>query len=212
MTAAGFLPFKMAKRRVAIAGKVVDGRSTRPVAGGVATITSGPAAFLHLVAVAEKQAGSAWAALAVRPDRAVTAADGCFAFAELPDGSYTVAVAGPPELRYGAAQQSFTVQRDGSGNIAVAIKLIPLPPTGVRGTVKGQDTSAALSLARVRVEGSGEVGYCDASGAFFVSGVQSGARRLSIGASGYRRGTAAAQIVEGEIVDVGTITLQPAGA
>jgi hypothetical protein len=207
-----FLPLQPARHRVAIAGKVVDARSSRPIAGAVAVIASGPAAFQRWLAIREKQSGARWSDVAARPDRAVTADDGCFCFIDLPDGLYTIAFSGPPELRHGTAQQDFVVQRDSQGDIAVSIEQIALPPTGARGVVKALDTSEPLSLARVRVEGSEEAAYSDASGLFVVSGVQPGARRLSISASGYHRGVAAAQITTGEIIDVGTILLQPAGA
>lgn len=212
MTQTGFLPLKMSKRRAAVAGKVVDAVSARPVAGATAAITAGPAAFQRLVAIAETRAGPTWAGLPVRADRAVSATDGCFCFAELPDGDYTVSVSGPAGVYYGVAQQTFHVQQNSAGDIAVVIKVISLPPTGVHGLVKGQDTGLALSLARVRVAGSDDLAFCDAAGAFFVGGLQPGARTVSVGASGYRRSAVTATLVTGQIVDLGTITLQPQGA
>lgn len=203
--AGGFLQITPAKQRAALAGKVVDALTSRPIAGAAAVITAGPAAFQRLVALRQAQGGAA-------PERAASAADGCFAFIALPDGAYTVAISGPAGLHYGAVTQAFSVQRDAAGEIAVTIKVISLPPSGARGTVKAQESATLLPLARVRVEGSGEVAYCDANGVFIVAGLQPGARRLTIGASGYKRGSAAAQIALGQIADLGTITLQPAGA
>jgi len=190
----GPLPLHLSKRRVAVAGKVLDAVSARPIGDAAAVITSGPAA------------------LPARTDRAVTAADGCFCFLDLPDGAYTVSVAGPPGRYYRASEQSFIVQRDAGGNIAVTITPIALSPTGVRGKVQGQGAPAPLSLARVRVEGGDDLGHCDAAGLFYIAGVQPGARRLSVSASGYHRGTVPVEITAGAIVDVGVITLQPAGA
>ncbi|WP_437275925.1 carboxypeptidase regulatory-like domain-containing protein [Sorangium sp. So ce375] len=208
----GFLRIKPAVHRVAIAGKVIDALTSQPIAGAIASITASPGAFQRALAIHAQQRRAREDDATARPDRAVAAADGCFCFADLPDGAYTVSIAAPAGLRYGVVARAFTVKRDAEGNIAASIVAIPLPPTGARGLVKASDTSLPLPLARVRVEGGAETAYCDAAGRFVVSGVQEGARRLSISASGYRRDAIAAQISPGQIVDVGIILLQPAGA
>lgn len=208
----GLIHVELPKHQVAIAGKVVDAQNSQPIQGARVEIVSGPEAFQRLLSIREKQSGAGWEKLTTRVDRTESAADGCFRFIDLPDGAYTVSVTGPPGLYYGAAQKPYTVQRNAEGEIAAAIVPIALPPTGARGTVQAQETSAPLSLARVRVEGGDEVAYCDKNGLFLLSKVQPGARRLSISASGYQRTVATAQITTGTIIDLGTINLQPAQA
>jgi hypothetical protein len=186
-----FIQVPLKTRRLAFAGKVVDAVTAQPIAGVVATLST-------------------------RPDRAISGADGCFAFLDLPDGDYEVSLALPRgSARYGSALHKFLVPRDPAAD---PIHLIHLPPTGAQGRVVARGSSTPLRLprplplARVRVEGSGELAYCDEQGRFYLSGVEAGDRRLSAGAAGYRRVTVPAQINVGSVVDLGTITLDPATA
>jgi len=188
--------------RAAIAGKVVDGLDTqRALAGVVVTITAMPPAFQAIVS----------ARSATRPERTITAADGIFCFADLPDGAYTLSFA-LPGGRYGGAKCDVTVARDAKGDIARAVQVVALPPTGVRGQVQGRvpgGSPTSLSLARVQVRGSGERAYGDADGRFTLTGIEAGARVLSLGASGFQPATATANVVEGAIVEIASVVLEP---
>jgi hypothetical protein len=214
MAQAGLINLSLTSHRLAIAGKVIDAETSRSIEGATVAITSGPDAFNKRLAIAEMKAGSAWSSLATRLDRVVTAHDGCFRFANLPDGTYTLTITAPVARYYGTVEQEFVVTLDVDGKIVPQIQAIELPPTGVRGTVNVTDGSSsetlARSLARVRVEGSGEVAYSDEQGAFYVGGVQPGSRRLAFSASGFELFTQDVEISGlGEIVDIGTITLEP---
>lgn len=211
-----FLTFKPSAHRAAIAGKVSDALSKRPVAGALASITEGPPAYgrwlaLQAAQAPQKSSNARAAAAAQRPDQARTAADGCFCFVDLPDGDYTVSIGG---AGYGTSEIRPSVKRDLHGSIPLQIAAILLPPTGVRGAVIAGDTAAALPLARVRAEGSRQLSYCDAGGAFYLGGadLEHGARRLVISAAGYSAATVTAQIVAGQVFDLGTITLNSAEA
>ena len=114
----GFLRIKPAVHRVAIAGKVIDALNSQPIAGAIASITASPGAFQRALAIHAQQRRAREDDASARPDRAVAAADGCFCFADLPDGAYTVSIAAPAGLRYGVVARAFTVKRDAEGNIA----------------------------------------------------------------------------------------------
>lgn len=208
-----FVQLPVPVHQAAIAGKVIDAETGRAVAGVTAAITAMPAAFQTWLAVRALSYGAAWAALPERPDRTRTAVDGCFRFADLPDGAYTVSFSlpGAPH-RYGSAQHAFAVASDVDGWITLATAEIELPPTGFRGKVHGlvQGAPVALPLARARVDGTGEVGYGDEQGRFYLTGVELGARTVKIGAIGFLPATSPVQITEGVITDLGTFELDPA--
>lgn len=179
-----FIQVPLRTRRLAFAGKVVDAVTALPIAGVVAT-------------------------LAGRPERALSGADGCFAFLDLPDGDYAVSLALPRAgTRYGGAVHRFMIPRTAAG----AIDLVELPPTGVRGSVRAAGSGAPLPLARVRVEGSRELAYGGEDGGFYLGGVEAGERRLSVGAVGYGRVEISVRVDAGSVADLGTIVLQPAAA
>jgi hypothetical protein len=201
--------------QAAIAGKVVDGQTGRPVGDITVKLTTLPSAFEQRLALKALQHGTAWESLAERPDRTRTAADGCFCFTDLPDGTYTVSFTLPGgRHRYGPVSQSFTVTRDTEGRIAFSPAVIQLPPTGVRGQIQGLvlGEATALPLAHIRVQGSGESAHGDAQGRFYLTGVEVGERELRFSAAGFKPTTARARITEGSVVDLGPLVLQPVNA
>jgi hypothetical protein len=195
---AGWTVLPASVHRVAISGKVVDGLDTQRALEGVeVTITAMPP--------------GAKAVVAARGNRTVTAADGFFCFADMPDGTYTLSFTRPGG-GYGSAQRDVTVARNEKGEIALAVQVVALPPTGVRGQVQGRvsgGSPAGLSLARVQVRGSGERAYGDATGSFTLTGLEAGSRVLQISASGHQPATTTASVVEGTIVEIGPIVLEP---
>lgn len=198
---AGFSNVPIREHRLAIAGKVVDGFSKQPIAGVMVTIVSGPPAFHRILAIAQ-----------ARPDRSITAIDGCFCFVDLPEGEYTVDFEAPRELRFGAVpSQHFTNKPDPIHHLVSGSKLIELPPTGVRGKVIAKDSKDTIPLARIRVEDSGEVGYSDATGSFCITGIEpdkDAERTLSFTASGYGKLTKKVTISLGSITDLQTVELK----
>jgi hypothetical protein len=201
-----FAKLPTAVHRAAIAGVVVDAVTGAPVASVEVAITKMPSAFQTVLTVL---AGSP-----AQPDRTVTAADGGFRFVDLPDGAYTLSFAMPhAPHRYGGTTADFTVARDGRGNIPLAIAKVTLPPTGVRGQIESAGAAGGapvpLPLARARVDGGRTSAYADANGSFYLTGVEAGARRLVLSASGFAPRTVAATITEGQVVDVGPVVLNP---
>lgn len=191
--------------QLSLAGKVVDAHTGRALEGVRVTLTAMPPAFARWLEVRALQHGSAWAALAERPDRTRTAPDGGFHFSDLPGGAYTVSfeLPGAPH-RYGTVLRDFTAP--------APIAQVELPPTAVQGLVRGlvQGSPTALPLARVRVRGSGESTWCDAQGRFYLTGVELGVRELRVTANGFQPATASVQVTAGCATEVPPLVLQPA--
>jgi hypothetical protein len=199
-----FLTLPTSVRRAAIAGIVVDGVTGRPVAGVQVTITKMPPAFKTVLAVRAR--------LSERAEVTITAPDGGFRFVDLPDGAYTLSFALPNGgRRYGGATADFVVARDAQGKIPVAITAVKLPPTGVSGQVRDGAASSGtpVPLARVRVDDGCGSAYSGADGRFYLTGEETGKRSLVVSASGFSPATVAAQITEGQVVDVGPVVLKP---
>lgn len=195
-----FVALGLGSHRASIAAKIEDAVTGRPVGGASARITTSPPAFER------------W--LDAHPNKepvARAAADGIVGFIDLPNGDYTVALSAPG---YGVVTRTFNVANAAAegASAVVSIEAISLPPSGVRGAIRASDTSAPLPLARVRVMDSGEIAHCDAAGNFYVGALQAGTRRLTLSAQGYVTVTTTAVILEGHVLDLGTLSLNSAGA
>src|SRR5580693_4983577 len=105
-----FLNVPPVPHQVSLFGILVDAETSDRLAGVTAAITAMPAAFQALLAGKQVQYGAAWATLAARPDLTSTDADGSFAFADLPNGTYVVTFTAPSTVGvYGATAATFTV-------------------------------------------------------------------------------------------------------
>jgi hypothetical protein len=180
--------------QVAIAGRVIDAQAQLPMAGVIVSIADAPAEFTAWLALKAQQYGTVWAAMLPRADRALTGADGHFHFIDLPDGAYTLA-AGLPGAgsRYAAAQATATVSRDGQGNLKMAAADMSLPATTVNGRIAGQN-NAAVAMAQVRVQGSGEQTFSDGEGQYVLAGLETGNRTLLVAAQGYKPASQTVQL------------------
>jgi hypothetical protein len=161
--------------RPSIAGTVQDAVTGRPLGGARVELT-GAAKFAQWLEARAVPHGSRWDELDTRPDRVRAGADGRFLFVDLPAGRYTV-VATLPEAgtRYGSASATAQVPADARADVPTAE--IALPPTTVKGTVKGPG-SGAVALAQVTVQGSGESALTDGAGAFTLAGIETGTRAV----------------------------------
>jgi len=175
------------RHQVAVAGKVTDVVARKPLGGAVVNIIEMPQALKSLLVTKSMQYGARWAAMAERPDRTQTAADGLFYFLDLPDGKYTIAASvARCGKRYGGARGSATVSRDAKGNVKMAFLEIGLQPTTVQGKVTGAGHKAGVMMAEIRVKGSGELAFSDAQGEYVLAGVEPGKRTILVAAQGYR--------------------------
>ena len=175
------------RHQVAVAGKVTAVVAKKPVGGAVVNIIEMPHALKSLLVTKSMQYGARWGAMAERPDRTRTAADGLFYFLDLPDGKYTIAASvASCGKRYGGARGSAAVSRDAKGNVKMAFLEIGLQPTTVQGKVTGAGHKAGVLMAEVRVKGSGERAFSDAQGEYVLAGVEPGNRTILVAAQGYR--------------------------
>jgi hypothetical protein len=120
-------------------------------------------------------------------DRRVCRPDGSFVFLRLPPGAYEL-TGSAPQLggRYGASTlQNVTVPATDKGGGQV--REVRLPPTRIRGTVRGPATGnglAPVAGAVVRVRGDDAWAQTDKDGVFVLSGLVPGRYTLDIRADG----------------------------
>lgn len=201
----------IARHRVALCGKVVDGLTQGPLAGAEVTITEKPAAFSRRLALLSAADMEKWKTRVERPDRTRSRADGLFYFLDLPDGEYGLTAVLPNcGRRYAPAEQKAKVSRaaldkfDQQNNMAAKLESmwikLSLQPTAVRGKVVDAERSTTITLAEVRMKASGERTFSDAQGDFVLSPIQpsKNKRVLQAFAQGYE--PAEAEIA---ITDVG---------
>lgn len=178
--------WQIARHQVAIAGRVLDGHTGKPVAGALVSMTAMPPVFQKRLVITSSSRAD-WDEMLERPDRTRTRKDGLFYFLDLPEGSYTLS-GSLPRLgkRYGAAQGSSEVSRDTKGKFKVTTITLALQPTRVKGKVVGPGQKNGVVLAEVRVKGSGERTFTDAQGQYTVAGIETGKRVLLVSAQGYQ--------------------------
>lgn len=169
------------QHRVAVAGRLTDAETGKPVAGARVEITAPPPELIAYLDLYSRQFGDRWATLEERPDRARTAADGHFHFLDLPAGDYTfTASLARAGSRYGTATVQATVTPG-----ALATADLALPPTTVKGRLSAPNPNVPVTMAEVRVAGSGERTYSDADGNYRLSALEKGERTLVIAARGF---------------------------
>ena len=177
------------RHMVAIAGRVIDAQSGKPLGGARVKISAGPSAFTSWLATRAKERGQRWAVLDERPDQTRSRGDGHFHFMDLPDGAYTLTATMPESgSRFGSAAGTATVSRDAQGHITPGTMEIHLPPTTVKGVITGVD-DAPVVMAEVRMAGSGERVFSDGEGRYLLTRLEAGARRVEITARGYQKAT-----------------------
>jgi hypothetical protein len=182
------------RRQAAIVGRVVDAKTGRPVGGAQVEITAAPRAFELRRETRATQAGDRWDALAERPDRTRTAANGHFRFMDLPGGRYRLTVALPGAgNRYGTARATAVAPRAAADDVSPATVELALPPTALQGQVSRPDGSPA-ALAEVQLEGSGERTFADSRGRYLLTGLELGSRTVRVSAPGLRPATETARL------------------
>jgi hypothetical protein len=178
---------QVARHRVAIAGRVADGESGKPVEEAEVRVTEMPAAFKKSLELAALQYGKQWPLMIDRPDKTWTRADGLFYFLDLPNGKYSLRASLPNQRkRYGVAHEKATVSRDANGEVKVAWINLGLHPTTVKGKVTGTHHKNGVVMAEIRVKGSGERAFSDAEGQYVLSAIEPGKRTVLVLAQGYR--------------------------
>jgi Carboxypeptidase regulatory-like domain len=179
--------WEIVRRQVAVAGRVVDGRTGKPFSGATVTIAAMPDAFRRKLELRAMQFGAGWNGMAERADRTRSRADGSFYFLNLPDGDYQLSATLPSMgKRYGTANAEVSVSRGDDGRMKIAFVDLALQPTVVEGKITGAGQKGAVVMAQVRVKGSGEKTFSDAKGHYLLAGVEPGDRSVQALAQGYR--------------------------
>jgi hypothetical protein len=160
------LQWEIRRHQAAIAGRVVDAQTEKPLAGTRVTVTAGPLRW-------ESRSGD----------------DGHFHFLDLPDGAYVVTAGYPPGgSRYGSAQKNVVVSRDGTGRIQMATADLSLSATTVRGRITRPGGQGVI-MAEIVLEGSGERAFSATDGHYALVGVEAGLCRVRIRAQGFQPAT-----------------------
>lgn len=181
--------WETATTRPALAGWVADAQTNAPLKNITVAITAGPADFNTMLGYAQQKYGAQWDFLTERLDRTLTATDGHFIFWNLPPGDYTLAATWPAGgSRYSSVQGTITVVATGT----LPMLTLALPPTGVQGKVTDAG-GAAVMLAQVLLQDSGEAVFSDEAGNYQLLGVEAGARTLLVSPPGST--TPASQVV-----------------
>lgn len=191
---------EVARHQVAILGQVTDAHLGRALPGARVEITSGPPEFTSWLALRARQFGERWAALAKRPDRAHTAADGIFYFLDLPPGDYTLTASLPGGgSRYGQATvQARLARNQGQDTVTMERVTLAVPTTSIKGNVftpgagkppGNPPPNKPIPMAEIRVQGSGEQVWSDAQGNYALSGLETGTRIVVVSLQGYQNKT-----------------------
>jgi carboxypeptidase-like protein len=179
--------WQTARHQVAIAGRVTDAETGKPMARVLVSIIGMPALFRKKLDLLAQARGGAWESLSERPDKTQTRDDGLFWFIDLPEGKYSLSVEVPKQgSRYGKVQQNVAVVK---GNVRLAAVNFGVPPTRLRGKVTGAGHKAGVAMAEVRVKGSGEYAYTDGQGQYSLTRIEAGKRTVLVSAQGYKTKT-----------------------
>jgi hypothetical protein len=179
--------WQTARHQVAIAGRVIHGETGKPMSDVVVTIIAMPKAFRQKLDFLAKTRRAPRTIVADGIERTKTRTDGLFYFLDLPDGEYTLSAYVPYQgTRYGPLKQSVVVTRDGDGNFKLALANFALQPTTVKGTVTETEHNAPVTMAEIRVKGSGECAFTDAHGQYSLTEIESGKRTVVVTAQGYK--------------------------
>ena len=198
------------RHQVAIAGQVRDEQTGKLIEGVQIIIAKAPPQFLELLNVKAKQYGDRWPSMVEREDRTRTTTEGHFHFMDLPNGSYTVH-ATVPDLgsRYSTVSKDVAILRDANGNLKLTAVNLALPPTTIKGQVRGRDSNPVV-MAEVKIKGSGERTYTNNQGRYVLTQVEVGSRTIKVSAQGYKDVSTSVVLTRAGTVENMDVNLVPA--
>lgn len=169
------------RRRVALAGHVLDALSKAPIAGAVVRLVDGPPAFRQLCErlAALRAANPGWQPRGDPPDRRVCRGNGSFVFTDLAaGGEYRLRVAAPQlGSRYGSIELVVTPPDYRLG--------LELPPTCISGTVRDANSGEALAGVRIALVGGDALAWTNSAGQYALGPITSGTWTVVMSRTGY---------------------------
>lgn len=213
--------WSVAHHRVSIWGKATDALTQKPIAGVQVTLTKKPAAFDQMLKRLAEYAGSEWTTRTQRPDRTRTRFDGLYYFLDLPEGDYEISAFLPNcGKRYGELAQKRKVssddeKRNGPDALRAMWLGLALQPTVIRGRIYDAVKKTGVTMAEVRLKGSGERTFSGARGDFTLGPIEASEkaeRTLECFAQGYARKEKPRIVVAkpGQLLELGDINLESA--
>jgi len=165
-------------------------------------------------------AGDGWSTRAQRPDRTQTRFDGLYYFLDLPDGEYEITAFLPNcGKRYGQVTENKKVssgeKKSGQDTLKEMFVGIVLQPTVICGRIYDAAKKTGVTMAEVRLKGSGERTFSGAKGDFTLGPIEASEkseRTLECFAQGYARKEKSRIVVAkpGQLLDLGNINLESA--
>jgi hypothetical protein len=179
--------WSIVRHQVAIAGKVLENATGKPMSSVQVSIVGMPAEAERAFQLKFRYADRDPDGKRVNPAVTLSRSDGLFWFVDLPQGDYQLRAEIPNQnSRYGKAEQKVVVKWDADGTIQKGMARMVLPSTTLRGKVSGANHPNGLAMAEVRVAGSGESGFTDPLGQYLLKGIESGNRKIIVTALGYK--------------------------
>ena len=213
--------------QVAIAGRVLDGKTDKPISGAIVEIKEMPKKFETILSLKKLQYGAQWEKMSDRVDRKITASDGAFYFVDLPEGDYRLKASLPSGgTRYREKEQPVhvssaienvipTTPKDIVKEIIpTSITKIVLEPTGIEGTISDVNPpKKAIVGAKVQIEGSRENTFSNQDGKYSLLALDaspSGQRtvNLIVSATGYQEVSQSLEIKQGEVISDQNFSLE----
>ena len=189
-------------RQVSIAGRISNAQTEKAIAGAWVEIITMPAKFARRCQLKSLKY-SAWEQMVERIDRTLTASDGFFYFADLPEGDYTLRVSIPGMgNRYHIKEVSTTVS---SSDKDKQVLQIALTPTTIKGKITNLNNQP-VAMARVQLADSLESTLSDSEGNYLLWGLEANPDsqnlrpvKIIASASGYQMAEKNFSIALGEV-------------
>lgn len=150
------LKLSIVNQQIAVAGKVLQGETEKPISGATVEIIEMPEKLQAILALKALQYGSQWQRMFERPDRKITRNDGCFYFTNLPPGEYLIETSLPSSsTQYSPVRATVKVSAIVDGKIPTTMMDIVLSPTGIKGKITDlNDSKKLIDNAKIQIQNS----------------------------------------------------------
>lgn len=217
------LELSIVNQQIAIAGKVLQGETEKPISGARVEIIEMPEKFRAILALKALQYGEQWQKMLERPDRKVTNTNGDFYLTNLPPGDYIIEASLPTHsTQYQPVKTTVKVSDPVSAQVHdQEISIIPttmarivLSPTGIKGTIiHANNPKKLIANAKIQIQESGDSTRSDQKGNYRLIGLktlQSGQQTitLNVSAIGYQDISQKLNIQRGVVIAEQNFALQ----